>query len=98
MDIRYDNESRQSLEKANFEMKMKIYYLEEEMRKLRRAAVSGHDMNDVDNMVAEIESMRLLLQEKTLELEQRKCVLAMLVDVIFAIAICLLKLKRQSSF
>lgn len=72
MNVRFDSESRQSLEKANFDMKMKIYYLEEEMRKLRRNDGNSHSSEDIDDFKSEIESLKLRMQEKGLELEQRK--------------------------
>ena len=75
INVKYDAESRQSLEQANFEMKMKIFYLEEEMRKVRRLNGNGHSSDEVDELKGEIESLKLQMQEKGLELDQRKYVL-----------------------
>jgi phage terminase Nu1 subunit (DNA packaging protein) len=69
INVRFDNESRQAIEKSNFDMKMKIYYLEEELRKVKNSHANG---DDVDDLRSDVESLRLQLAEKGLELDQRK--------------------------
>ena len=72
INVRFDSESREALEKANFDMKMKIYYLEEEMRKIKKIGHGGHSMDEVEDLRSDIEALRLQLTQKDLELEQRK--------------------------
>ena len=72
VNVRFDNESREALEKANFDMKMKIYYLEEENRKIKKSGAAGHSMDEVDDLRSDIEAYRLKMTEKGLELDQRK--------------------------
>ena len=72
--VKFDSESRQSLEKSNFDMKMKIYYLEEEIKKMKRNNLNGHSLGDIDNLQSEVENLRLQVHERSLELEQRKFV------------------------
>jgi len=72
INVRFDNESRQAIEKSNFDMKMKIYYLEEELRKVKSSHANG---SDVDDLRSDVESLRLQVAEKGLELDQRKYVL-----------------------
>lgn len=67
----FGEDTRQGLEKANFEMKMKLFYLEDEMKRLKSNGY-GSNLSDVETLRSEAESLRLLLQEKTLELDQRK--------------------------
>eukprot|EP01040_Poterioochromonas_malhamensis_P010345 gene10345-11253_t len=66
-------QDKQRLEKQNFELKMKIYHLEDTIHTLqekeiqRQAASSQHS--------SEINDLKLLLEERNLELEERNLIL-----------------------
>jgi hypothetical protein len=71
--LRDEQEEKQKLEKANFDLKMKVYYLEENLKRFH----DGENMNDVqtDNQKVEISKLKLQLEDKQIDLEQRNLLL-----------------------
>ena len=71
--MRDEVEDKKRLEKQNFDLKMKVYYLEENLKKL------SHDSSsipkDIESVEADMTSLRLQLEEKDIELEQRNLLL-----------------------
>lgn len=67
---RNDGEARQVLEKANFDLKMKVFYLEESLKNS-----SKNDDGASDEARSENESLRYQLQDKNVELDQRNVLL-----------------------
>eukprot|EP01038_Epipyxis_sp_PR26KG_P004415 gene4415-6242_t len=68
-----DLEERQQLERANFDLKMKIYFLEESLKRTH-----DHERGielQTDRSRLEISNMKLLLEEKQIELDQRNLLL-----------------------
>ena len=59
------------LEKSNFDLKMKVYYLEENIQKLMKSGVEHAS----DELRAENTSLRLQVEEKCIEMEQRNSLL-----------------------
>ena len=71
--LRRELEERQQLEKANFELKMKVLQLEDAFQVSRNGdKVSA---SDADSAKTEIMNLRLELDEKAIELEQRNILL-----------------------
>lgn len=67
--LREEADEKQQLEKSNFDLKMKVYYLEENLRKLSSQTALGEDTK------GDVTSLKLQLEEKTIELEQRNLLL-----------------------
>ena len=65
------------LEKDNFDMKMKIFYLEEQLQRFQGDGLdtSGGNVNDMNELSADNMSLRVRLEETCLELEQRNTLL-----------------------
>lgn len=88
--LRDEAEDKKRLEKNNFDLKMKVYYLEESLRKAASESLSMGDPSPsmspsngalasssvlAENNEADITSLRLQLEEKDIELEQRNLLL-----------------------
>lgn len=71
--LREEQEEKSKLEKSNFDLKMKVYYLEESLKRYQ----DGEDMNDSQsiNYRMEIDKLKLLLEDKQVDLEQRNLLL-----------------------
>jgi chromosome segregation ATPase len=71
--LREEQEEKQKLEKVNFDLKMKIYYLEESLKRFQ----DGEQVHDVqtDHFKNEIHKLKLQLEEKQVDLEQRNLLL-----------------------
>ena len=71
--MRDELDEKKRMEKQNFDLKMKVYYLEENLKKLT------HDSpiipKDIESVEADMTSLRLQLEEKDIELEQRNLLL-----------------------
>jgi Tfp pilus assembly protein PilN len=67
--LRQEEEDRQRLEKANFDLKMRVHYLENHLKR----ATNGEQY---DSTTIDIASLTYQLDEKTAELEQRNMLLA----------------------
>lgn len=65
--LKSEIEEKQKLEKENFDLKMKIYYLEDNLRQTAEGTAS----NEIDELRSENSSFRLRLEEKEIDLEQR---------------------------
>jgi hypothetical protein len=65
------------LEKDNFDMKMKIFYLEEQLQRYQGDGMdaSGVNSNDMNELSADNMSLRIRLEETSIELEQRNALL-----------------------
>lgn len=71
--LRDEYEEKQRLDKQNFDLKMKVYYLEEQLKRIQDNEIrveqsSNHHKN-------EISDLKLQLEEKDIELEQRNLLL-----------------------
>lgn len=70
--LREDVEEKQRLEKTNFDLKMKVYYLENQLQK----SAEGSGPGDGDLSRGDATSLKLQLEERNIELEQRNLLLA----------------------
>ena len=61
------------LEKENFNMKMKLFHLEEKLSQFQNDGLDGNEVynNDVNELSADNMSLRIRLEEAGIELEQR---------------------------
>jgi chromosome segregation ATPase len=64
-------EEKQKLEKDNFDLKMKVYYLEDALRQVSSGASSG----EVEELQSENNQLRSKLQENAIDLEHRNTLL-----------------------
>lgn len=75
-DLRADSDDKAWLEKNNFDLKMKVYYLEENMKKMIESGAGNSTHSDyAEELRAENTSLRLQVEEKCLEMEQRNTLL-----------------------
>lgn len=65
------------LEKDNFDMKMKIFYLEEQLQRYQGDGMdgTGANSNDLNELSADNMSLRIQVEETGIELEQRNTLL-----------------------
>ena len=93
--LREEQEDRQRLEKANFDLKMKVYYLEENLKRYQ----DGEDNFDirVEQARSEITSLKLQLEEKNTEVDQRNLLLIKAKSAIEALKSELERLRVESS-
>jgi chromosome segregation ATPase len=89
--LKNEIEEKQKLEKENFDLKMKIYYLEDNLRQ----SAEGTAGNEVDELRSENASLRLRLEEKELDLEQRNHLLIKAKSAIESLKSELDKMKIQ---
>jgi chromosome segregation ATPase len=75
--LRDETDEKKRLEKHNLDLKMKVMYLEENMKKLSSSHHFGqhHHADDVESIEADLSALRLQLEEKEIELEQRNLLL-----------------------
>ena len=71
--LREDQEEKQKLEKENFDLKMKVYYMEENMRKMQEGE-QMHDLHE-EQKKGEINKLHLQNEELRVDLEQRNLLL-----------------------
>jgi chromosome segregation ATPase len=69
--LRDETEEKKRLEKSNLDLKMKVLYLEENIKKMSYS--SAH--SDIESIEADLSGLRLQLEEKDIELEQRNLLL-----------------------
>jgi chromosome segregation ATPase len=69
--LRDETEEKKRLEKSNLDLKMKVLYLEENIKKMSYS--SAH--SDIESFEADLSGLRLQLEEKDIELEQRNLLL-----------------------
>jgi len=75
--LKEEVEAKQALEKSNFDLKMKVYYLEENLRRAAAAGVGGvvgsssSSSSSSSELSALNSTLRVQLEEKNVELEQR---------------------------
>ena len=69
--------ANKKLEKDNFDMKMKIFYLEEQLQRCEGDGMNanGVNSNDMNELSADNMSLRIKLEESQIELEQRNTLL-----------------------
>lgn len=71
--LKDEYEERQRLERQNFDLKLKVFHLEENIKKLQDVEVR-HEVNS-GIVRSEVSDLRLQLEEKDIELEQRNLLL-----------------------
>jgi chromosome segregation ATPase len=71
--LREEQEDRQRLEKSNFDLKMRNYYLEENLKRIQDGEHTSSNQNESSR--SEITSLKLQLEEKNIELDQRNMIL-----------------------
>jgi chromosome segregation ATPase len=69
--LKHEIEEKQKLEKDNFDLKMKIYYLEESLRQQN----SGESNQEVEDLRNENRQLRNKVQENAVDLEHRNTLL-----------------------
>lgn len=70
--LKEEHDERQKLEKSNFDLKMRVYYLEEALKKFQDTDLGN---SDNDELASEVSTLRLDLEEKKIELERRNLLL-----------------------
>jgi centrosomin len=70
--LKNEIEEKQKLEKDNFDLKMKIYYLEES---LRQQSSSGESNQELEDLRSENRQLRNKVQENAVDLEHRNTLL-----------------------
>jgi hypothetical protein len=77
-DLRADSDEKAWLEKNNFDLKMKVYYLEENLKKISDSGGghgAQHQADYTEELRAENTSLRLQVEEKCIEMETRNTLL-----------------------
>jgi hypothetical protein len=69
--LKKEIDEKQRIEKENFDLKMKIYYLEESIKNLTEGVISS----DQDDLRAENALLRTQIEENGLNIEQRNTLL-----------------------
>jgi chromosome segregation ATPase len=69
--LKLEIEEKQKLEKDNFDLKMKVYYLEDALRQVSSGASSA----EVEELQSENNQLRSKLQENAIDLEHRNTLL-----------------------
>lgn len=74
--LKEEAQVKAALEKSNFDLKMKVFYLEEKLQRLLAASgVEGGAGKVLGDEGSVVNSLRLQLEEKNIELEQRNVLL-----------------------
>jgi DNA repair exonuclease SbcCD ATPase subunit len=84
---------RQRLEKDNFDLKMKVYYLEESLRKVSTASVASPEYDTVT--LSENSLCKMQLDERTAELDRRNVLLMKAKTAIDSLKTELQRLKAE---
>jgi chromosome segregation ATPase len=92
--VREETERVASLERMNFDLKMKVFYMEEQMRKLSDSA--GQE-DAADELREQNNQLRGDLEERTLEVEQRNALLVKAKQAIEALKAEVAKLRSEDS-
>jgi len=92
--LRDEQEDKQRLEKSNFDLKMKVYYLEESLKRFQ----DGESMSDIqtDNQKVEISKLKLQLEDKQIDLEQRNLLLIKSKNAIEALKTEIERLRNEN--
>ncbi|KAJ1425263.1 hypothetical protein B484DRAFT_397985 [Ochromonadaceae sp. CCMP2298] len=92
--LREEQEEKQRLEKQCFDLKMRIYYLEESLKRFQ----DGEQVHDAqsENLKVEVSKMRLKLEERAVDLEQRNLLLVKSKNAIDALKTELERLRAES--
>lgn len=91
--LREEQEEKARLEKSNFDLKMKVYYLEESLKKMNEG-VHMHDMQS-EHARTEINTLKLQLEEHQVDLEQRNLLLIKSKSAIEALKAEIERLRRE---
>jgi chromosome segregation ATPase len=90
---RIEDDEKSWLEKSNFDLKMKVYYLEENLKKMMDSGAESAS----DELKNEIASLRLQLEERNIEVEQRNALLLKAKAAIEALKSEIGKLRDEKS-
>jgi chromosome segregation ATPase len=93
--LREEHEEKQRLEKANFDLKMKVYYLEENLKRYQ----DGEHAGDVqgEHFKQENSKLKLMLEDKQVDLEQRNLLLIKSKNAIEALKVEIERLRAENS-
>jgi DNA repair exonuclease SbcCD ATPase subunit len=93
--LREEHEEKQRLEKANFDLKMKVYYLEENLKRYQ----DGEHADDVqgEHLKQENSKLKLMLEDKQVDLEQRNLLLIKSKNAIEALKVEIERLRAENS-
>jgi DNA repair exonuclease SbcCD ATPase subunit len=93
--LREEHEEKQRLEKANFDLKMKVYYLEENLKRYQ----DGEHADDVqgEHFKQENSKLKLKLEDKQVDLEQRNLLLIKSKNAIEALKVEIERLRAENS-
>jgi chromosome segregation ATPase len=92
--VRDEAERVASLERTNFDLKMKVFYMEEQMRKLSESA---NQADAAEDLREQNQQLRGDLEERTLEVEQRNALLVKAKQAIEALKAEVTKLRSEDS-
>lgn len=92
--LREEHEEKQRLEKSNFDLKMKVYYLEENLKRFQ----DGEHHGDVqtEHLKQEVSKLKLVLEDKQVDLEQRNLLLIKSKNAIEALKIEIERLRNEN--
>jgi chromosome segregation ATPase len=93
--LREEQEEKQRLEKSNFDLKMKVYYLEESLKRFQ----DGEDEHDgqYESMKLERGKMKMEMEEKNIDIEQRNLLLLKSKSAIDALKMEIERLRAEGS-
>ena len=90
---RIEDDEKSYLEKSNFDLKMKVYYLEDNIKKMMDTGAESAS----EELKNEMTSLRLQLEEKNIEVEQRNTLLLKAKAAIEALKSEIGKLRNEKS-
>ncbi|KAJ1438837.1 hypothetical protein B484DRAFT_392077 [Ochromonadaceae sp. CCMP2298] len=93
--LREEQEEKQRLEKSNFDLKMKVYYLEEGLKRFQ----DGEEEHDgqYETMRVERSKMKMEMEEKNIDIEQRNMLLLKSKSAIDALKMEIERLRAEGS-
>ena len=93
--LREEHEEKQRLEKSNFDLKMKVYYLEENLKRYQDGEHAGDAQTEHQRL--EIGKLKLQLEDKQVDLEQRNLLLIKSKNAIEALKVEIERLRNENN-
>jgi len=93
--LREEHEEKQRLEKSNFDLTMTVYYLEENLKRFQDGEHAG-DLQ-AGQMKMEVNKLKLQLEDKQVDLEQRNLLLIKSKNAIEALKLEIERLRNENS-
>lgn len=93
--LREEHEEKQRLEKSNFDLKMKVYYLEENLKRLQEGEHAGDVQTE--HLRQENAKLKLMIEDKQVDLEQRNLLLIKSKNAIEALKVEIDRLRADNN-